>query len=128
VKSILSKSVGLVILIGIFLLACSFPVFAESLEAKTNTYHSGPYQEEHAIPQASNHPPSYCISTNVILPPNRPILDTIIYLVWHPASQIPEPSFNQIGTSPQNLTQELPPLTTTYPCRNSLNSEEPPQV
>jgi len=127
-QKIPTKSIGLVILIGIFLLVCTLPVFAVSVEAKTNDYHSGLHQEEHAIPQTSNHPLSYCISGNVIIPPNRLTLNTVIYLAWHPARQIPEPSINQIETSPRNLYQESPHLESEYRCRNGLNSEEPPQV
>lgn len=124
---ILTKSIGLRILICIILIVCSLPVFTGTVEGKTNDYHSNPYQENHEIPLTSHHLLFSC-TANITLPPNPFTVNTVIFLAWSHRSQIIEPSFNEMVTYLQNQAQESPPLVNEYHCRNCLNSDEPTLV
>lgn len=136
-QSILTKSIVLVIIISIFLLVGSLPVFAGSAEWTTNDYYSDPCQEKPAIPQnclTSDCPLCHCILANAVtnecLLPGRFTPNEDVYLNWSPTSVTPEISPDQLRPLQRDPTQELLPsrLGTEYHCRDGLNSEEPPQV
>ncbi len=131
------KSIWIVVIIAVVLTLVTSPSTATAcMEMTDDNFDSDPYQKEAAVPPCcltadcllSHHTLTNAVDNEVILP-KRSTLEENVYLVWSTTSVTTEPSLDPQKFLQQEPAQELPSRhCTEYHCRNSLDSEEPPQV
>ncbi len=127
-RSKLTKAICLLICIVIVSLFGATPVSAESMEM---TGHCQPYQDKASFPLCclnSNYPLAYSSVVNTLPSPNRLAASKVIQLI-ELANQACDSTLAQQSSFQRYTSQgRLHPPGSDYRCRNSLESEEPPQI
>ncbi len=129
-QSRMIKTICLLLFVAIVLLIGVTPASAESADRAGDCQSAG--QKQAPVPPCCVTPacPLYhSITANVPPVPNQPALSKVIHLVRLPTSLLPDSWFDLKRPPPRHTLQRIPhPPGDDYRCRDSLNSEEPPQI
>ncbi len=127
----LTKAICLIIFIAAVLLFGATPVSANAMDGMVNCP-SGPIQDKVSVPLCclhSDYPVTNANMVNVLQPLNRFSLSKAAHPVMLRTNLISEASFDKKTLSQRDTPQGvIHPPGISYLCRNSLESEEPPQI